>query len=91
MPITLAGPTFRPPHAAFVASPLPKEPARHCLRRPSRRGRTGDPFPARIAQCVRPFSFSPIGADGVSVIRFTQLVAAQGVAAIMLERPRDGS
>jgi len=85
------GPTFRPPHAAFAASPLPEEPARHRPRRPCRRVRIGDPFPARIAQCVCPFSFSSVGADGVSVIRLRQLVAAQGVAAIMLDRRRDGS
>jgi len=85
------GPTFRPPHAAFAASPLPEEPARHRLRRPCRRVRDGDPFPARIAQCVRPFSFSAVGVDRVSVIRIEQLVAAQGVAAIMLDRRRDGS
>jgi hypothetical protein len=85
------GPTFRPPHAAFAASPLPEEPARHRLRRPCRRARTGEPFLARIAQCVCPFSISAVGVRGVSVIRLHKLVAAQGVAAIMPERRRDGS
>ena len=90
-----AGPTFRPPHAAFAASPLPEEPVLgappHLPCRPSSRVRTGEPFPARIAQCVRPFSLSAVGVHGVSVIRFSELVAAQGVAAIMLDLRRDRS
>src|SRR6188472_4490835 len=50
--MTLAGPTFRPPHAVTAAtSPLPEESAQH-LRRRSRRVGHGEPFLARIAQCV---------------------------------------
>jgi putative nucleotidyltransferase with HDIG domain len=50
--MTLAGPTFRPPHAASaVTSPLPEESAQ-ALRRRSCRVRDGELFPARIAQCL---------------------------------------
>src|SRR2546423_9985531 len=52
MPMTLPGPTFRPPHAVIAASsPLPEESAQR-LRRRSCRVRHGEPFLARIAQCV---------------------------------------
>ena len=83
--MTQAGPTFRPPHAVTAApSPLPEEPA----RRPSSRARTGEPFPARIAQCV-PRADSVVTV--VSGILLLQLVAAQGVAAIMPDRPGDAA
>ena len=50
--MTTAGPTFRPPHAVTAASsPLPEESAQR-LRRRSCRVRDGEPFLARIAQCV---------------------------------------
>jgi len=97
-----AGPTVRSPHAAYAASPLPEESAtvlgadQHRLRRLHCRGRTGEPFLARIAQCVRPFS--SVGGFSVNVRTKSgasaaatggqafQLVAAQGVAATVLER-----
>jgi hypothetical protein len=90
--MTLAGPTFRPPHAVFAAFPLPEEPATALgapprrQRRPSCRVRIGEPFLAGIAQCPRPFSLSAVGAR-VSVDSINQPVAAQGVAAIMFVRP----
>ena len=98
-----AGPTFRSPYAATAAaSPLPEESAtaldadRRRLRRQPRRVRTGEPFLARIAQCVRPFS--SVGGLSVNLRMISgasaavtgrrplRLVAAQGVAAIFLDR-----
>jgi hypothetical protein len=96
-----AGPTVRSPNAATAASPLPEESAtgggadRHRLRRHLCRARTGEPFLARIAQCVRPFS--SVGglsvtlrmisgaSAAVSGLQLLQLVAAQGVAATVVD------
>src|SRR5579864_2432966 len=102
MPRILTRPTFRPPHVATVASPLPEASAtavgadRHRLRRPLCRGRIGEPVLARITQRVRPFSsvggltvnvrmISPALA-AVTGRQLVQQVAAQGVAAIVLDR-----